>query len=245
MEVSDKLNGYAGEWSEYIQEFFKIHVDFLKYELGEQLFIVASVLLSRLVSIFVLILALVFGSGALAFYLGHILGSLAFSFALVCLGYALIVWIIFRIKRTWVNKLTLAFLIRSVFNRRNLNLKTMKEYPAEFGSFLKEKEKIRLKKNKIDSLLHAELIHLLNEFKAPGKLSRHLIPFILNQYNQLSGLGTSFIEHVMIINANRKWDIQRILFNFLKSLFFRKTIRKEEEKYPLSIKAISKNPFLV
>jgi hypothetical protein len=52
MEAEVKISGYAGEWSAYLQEYSKIHFDFLQYELGEHLFVIASVLLSRLVTLF-------------------------------------------------------------------------------------------------------------------------------------------------------------------------------------------------
>ncbi|MEO5583053.1 MAG: hypothetical protein ABIR66_10190 [Saprospiraceae bacterium] len=234
MEITDKLSGYAKEWFRYLKEFFKIHVSFLTYEFGELLFVVASILVSRFVSICLLVLSGVFGSGALAFYLGHILGSLPLSFTLIGLGYASIAWIVFKIRPTWATNHSLAFHVKSVFNPRNLNIKTMKEYPNEFGNFLEEKEKIRIKKIQINGLLHRELIRLVQELKPSGRLSKNLIPFIIRQSKNIGDILAGHVEQTPFI-SNGKFTITRVLNNYLKSLFIKKTSPSGDQKYPLYI----------
>lgn len=115
MKDTEHLLESAGETAEYIREYVKLQVDYLRLDIAERLAKVISALFATLAIAALGLLALMMVMVALAFYLGNLWGSYALGF--LCVGgfYVVLAVLVVLFKDRLVTNPLLTSIIRAFF----------------------------------------------------------------------------------------------------------------------------------
>lgn len=114
--MSDSINGAVSQWKEHITSYVNARIDLLKLETADKVAHFWVNVVTKSVMLYFVLLALIFLSFSMAFFLGEILGSTSLGFLLTGLFYVLLTAVFYALRRAIVEKPVIRAVMRLFFN---------------------------------------------------------------------------------------------------------------------------------
>jgi uncharacterized membrane protein YqjE len=115
----DPISESYQQWKNQLTDYVNTRIDLFKLEAAENMARFFASFVTKSVILYFCLLALIFLSFALAYFLGDSLGSTSLGFLLTGCFYIILVFVFYALRESIVEKPVLKSVLRMFFNRRN------------------------------------------------------------------------------------------------------------------------------